>query len=281
MYTDVIVSTVKKFKKDDDMLVWDRHENDFKYANWEEKDFKFELIKGAMLAMKRRSGDKHLIPEHTPVSNQGRIGSCVANAAMDMFEILLGVGKGSGNVIQLSRLFAYWISRRLHMATDKDEGTFLRSMFQQMRAIGVVPERYFPYREDLVYKPPGLSLYTMASNNRIDSFYRITAKGDEKVRQIKTAISADHPVAYAAPVNKHFCEYEGGDQVWPRKMPKPIGNHAMLLVGWREVKGRLVFWNRNSWSKMWGDGGHNWMSADFIAEHAFDIWVGTRLKGLV
>jgi len=171
---------------------------------WDHKDRSFEEIESTLQFKKDLNGvsgfDEHIIPEYTPVSNQGSFGTCAANAGVDLFEMLLGIEKGPDAVVQLSRMFAYRIARARHKATDVDKGTYLRAVFDQMRKIGVVEEKYFPYKKENLFKSPGLDLYTMASNNRIHSFYKIKSKGSKKLSQIKLAIRANHPVAFCMPV---------------------------------------------------------------------------------
>ena len=59
----------------------------------------------------------HIIQEFTPISNQGQLGSCVGNATMDAFEILMGL-ENPNSVVQLSRLHAYYLGRLYTLDTD-------------------------------------------------------------------------------------------------------------------------------------------------------------------
>ncbi len=220
-----------------------------------------------------------IIPEHTPISSQGSSSTCVANAGMDMFEILLGL-EAPDKVVQLSRLFSYWCSRYLHNATHKDAGTQIRAMMYQAKKIGVVEEKYFPFSDNLndILRSPETDLYMMASNNRLTGYYKINSKGDKMIDQMETAIRANHPIVFGMMVNKDFQRYKGGNHVW-KTMDDTHGGHAMLITGVRNKGGR-EFWIRNSWGESWGDKGHCWMHEDLI-KLAHDPWVGTRLKGII
>lgn len=221
----------------------------------------------------------HEIKINTPVSSQGRIGSCVANALCDALEILLGL-ENPDNVVQLSRLFLYWIARDLVGMQNEDNGTYIRAAAQQLRKIGVVEEAYFPYDENKVFTPPPLSIYTMASNNRIQGFYRIESYGIVRVEHIIRAIENNHPVVLSMLVGDDFVSYMGEDDVSFSKPGINGGYHAMIVVGYRHTSdGTVEFKLRNSWGEHWGKGGYVWVKQDYISHSSTnDIWVPTRMN---
>ncbi|WP_428264085.1 C1 family peptidase [Haliangium sp.] len=275
-----VIAIPGKALPDRDMRVWDKDRQAFEDHDWGREDRPFAGLAGALRPRAGGSTGEHVIPEHTPISDQGQRGTCVANAWMDALEILMGL-ESPGRVVQLSRLFVYWTGRVLVGLEKQDRGVFLRAVAHQLRKIGVVEESYLPYRDslDAVLAPPPLHLYTMASNNRINSFYRIEAQGRQKLDEIELAVRANHPVVSAAPVDQAFLDYRGGGQV----MGVPgasLGLHAMIIVGVREVAGRRQFLRRNSWGSSWGDDGRAWCDQDYVALDD-DIWVGTRLPGLI
>lgn len=267
------------FLPDEQMCLWNKSKGLLEAVDWTTKDRPFGLVEGRFRASAAAELDEHIIPEYTPISQQGQLSSCVANAGMDMLEMLLGLEKGPNAVVQLSRLFAYWTARALDRSTNKDGGTYIRALFYQLRKVGVVEEEYFPYSENAVFNAPELDLYTMASNNRIDSFYRIESHTDKTIGQLETAIRANHPVAFGISVNNDFMNYRGGGPVFA-KLENPKGGHAMLITGVRKTP-RVEFLIRNSWGEWWGDNGHCWISGDLIRDQGRDPWVGTRMKDLV
>lgn len=280
-----VVTIAGKLFPDRWMRIWDARYRVFENRDWQALDRVFEAVKGALgqvaggLAGTLRPTHAHVLPEHTPISDQGERGTCAANAWMDALEILMGL-ENPRRVVQLSRRFAYWTARVLTGLEREDSGVYLRAVAHQLRAIGVVEERYLPYRDSLeaVLAPPPLRMYTMASNNRIGSFYRITSEGPAKLDDIELALRANHPVVSAAPVGKEFLDYRGGGHVF-RPPAQSEGLHAMILVGVRHVAGRRQFLRRNSWGKAWGDDGHAWCDQDYVLLDD-DVWVGTRLPGL-
>lgn len=277
-----VVATPGKVLPDREMRLWDQRRKTFETHDWKIVDRTFGIIKRALapIASKLQSTHEHILPTHTPISDQGERGTCAANAWMDALEILMGV-ENPRNVVQLSRLFVYWTARTLTGLQNEDRGVYLRAVAHQLHAIGVVEERYMPYRDslDAVLAAPTLDLYTMASNNRIDSFYRIDSQGTAKLDEIELAVRANHPVISAAPVSREFVDYRGGGHVFgPPALSD--GMHAMIIVGVRHVGGRRHFLRRNSWGKAWGDQGHAWCDQDYVLLDE-DVWVGTRLPRLV
>lgn len=273
---------VKGCLLDKDMTLFNHKTKTRKVVDWGYKDRKFNQIRGAF---KQKTGSwelwsKHVIPEFTPISNQLDIGSCVANAWCDMLEILDGL-EGTDAVEQLSRLFLYWLARYLHGDTDKDDGTFLRAAAHQLRKIGVVLERDFQYNHTNVYpKQVELDLYTMASNNRINGFYRLESYGQQLGDEIELAVRTNHPVVFGTPVNEEFKRYRGGGQMFDRPA-NDVGRHAMIIVGVRYMNGERQFLLRNSWGKDWGDDGHVWVTENYIVwDETKDMWVGTRMLPL-
>jgi Papain family cysteine protease len=277
-----VVTTLGKLLPDRAMRIWDARRKVFEDRDWKVLDRAYGALKGALgqVVGSLQPTHEHVLPEHTPVSDQGARGTCAANAWMDALEILVGIEKPRG-VVQLSRLFAYWTARVYTGMQAEDSGVYLRAVAHQLRAIGVVEEKYLPYRDalDAVLTAPPLSLYTMASNNRIGSFYRIQSEGQAKLDDIELALRANHPVVSAAPVGKEFVAYRGGGHVFGPPVQSE-GLHAMILVGVRRVGQRRQFLRRNSWGQAWGDRGHAWCDQDYVLLDD-DVWVGTRLPGLI
>lgn len=231
------------------------------------------------LAEQVGEGIEIVIPQYTPISNQGSAGTCVTNAICDALEILIGVTHGKKEVRQLSRRMLYFLARTLSNTTDRDSGTSPRLAFMQARTVGVVEEKYFPYSddlEDLCVSPP-LDCYTMASNNRINSFYRMYGKNiNVLARQIADCIVNGHPVVFCTPVSREFQRYRGEKKVFGR-MGSSVGNHCMIIVGFRYKDDKLEFLWRNSWGPNWGADGHCWVSQDTLFS-CFEIWTATKIK---
>lgn len=254
---------------------------------WAEKDHSFDQIRSAMrqVLSSWEINTEHLIPELTPISSQGGAGSCVANAWCDAMEMLLGIRFGKDNVVQLSRRFLYWMSRMMHSATDVDEGTFLRAAAHQLRVMGCILEDDMPYsdRTSLIVgkkASPKLEHYTMASNNRLNGFYRLHSDGEQMLNELEIAIRTNHPVIFAVPVSKRFQQTRSMSIFDAPSKIDWAGWHCMIITGVKFANGVRHWFVRNSWGKRWGGDGHCWMKDDYIKLNQ-DMWVGTLMKRLI
>ncbi|ACY16365.1 C1 family peptidase [Haliangium ochraceum] len=276
-----VVTVAGKALPDSKMRLWLPAVQRFEDRDWDASDRVFERARPALAQTAGRVGEggEHVLPMHTPVSDQGNLGTCAANAWMDALEILMGI-ENQRQVVQLSRLFVYWTARELTGLQGEDSGVYLRAVAHQLRKIGVVEESFLPYRDEptAVLSAPSVSLYTMASNHRLSSFYRIVSDGQKKLDEIELALRANHPVVSATDVSSEFLDYRGGGHVFgPPALSE--GLHAMILVGVRHRGGRREFLRRNSWGVGWGDGGLVWCDEDYVLLDD-DVWVGTRMQGL-
>lgn len=228
--------------------------------------------------------DQYWIPEHTPVSNQLSLGTCAANSGCDMWEILYGL-EDPNNVFQLSRLFLYWNARLYTHDTGKDEGTYIHNVMNSLTKTGVCRESTWPYLESKVFAQPNVISYKEGDDNTFNTFYQITSIDGERLADIEAALRANHPVIFGTDVDADFQNYRmGQDRVF--ELPsKPVGGHAMLIVGVRTNGPKKEFLIRNSWGTGWGLAsypGHAWFSQDYImADETSDIFVGTRMANLL
>jgi len=263
---------------DSKMHIFNYQDGEAYYPDWSEKDKPLSEIIPELRNRIRPSsvGESHLIKEFTPISNQGPLNDCVANAWADMMEILSGL---DGNpVIQLSRLFLYWTSRYYTGDTDKDNGTYLRSAATQLKNIGIVEEKFFPYKGtiNIVYKSPELDLYTMASNNRLSGFYKPELfSTSQLLTDLEISIRSNHPFVFGVDVDARFEEYAGESEILTAPSGEIKGSHAMICTG-VGMQGSKRWWRlRNSWGEEWGDAGHVKVDDSYI-KSINDIWIGVK-----
>lgn len=238
------------------------------------RDRPFGVIAPTLARLGSGTGD-YVIPERTPISNQGALGSCVANATADALELLQPEGK----VVQLSRLFVYYQARLRDGNVCADDGTYVRSAFASLQSVGVCPEDVWPYVEDAFSERPTLAALEAAYDYRIDGYYRIASRGRARLNEIEAAVRADHPVVFGTDVSKAFTEYgsDGPELVWSTPS-RPIGGHAMVIVGVRFVPAGRCFVLRNSWGRDWGRGGYALASEAWLSDPcSSDFWVPTYL----
>lgn len=235
------------------------------------------------------SGDVDLTI-HTTETRQYRASSCGGNATADSVEILNSI-EGRPHV-QLSRLFVYTLARNfMDMDHDgrsdinKDEGTYLRLCFDVLSKFGICREDIpkneggWPYDLDPrtqkpkdLYILPSLKAMRQATGHRIHSYYRIVAKGEERLAEILSALRSNHPVVFGTLVNEAFVNLRSEGPVGPPS-GATVGGHAMIIVGYISGKGFIV---KNSWGLDWGDFGRCLMKPEYLAwSETSDLWVPT------
>lgn len=260
----------------------------FKLNGWQKdsansNDDSFSNFKPTLVKLGSSSSSEHIIPEYTNISNQLNLGSCVANATVDAFEILKGL-QDKNSVTQLSRLFVYWNARVYTQDTDKDEGTQIRNAFDSLKRLGVCQESTWPYNTSKVFAQPPINAYKEGNDNTITSFYRIDANGDDQqLNDIETAIRANHPVVFGVIVSKAFTQdINLRESDCTIDAPKDsVGSHALVVTGVRtNANGRREFYIRNSWGMAWGFNGHCWFTEEYM-KMAEDIWVPTNMDNLL
>jgi len=98
----------------------------------------------------------------SPMENQGRLGSCTANAVVGMMEYMMRRGEVR-EYVDLSRLFLYKVTRKL-LGWTGDTGAYLRSSMQAVVTFGVPPEKHWPYEITRYDLEPDAFLYAYAAS---------------------------------------------------------------------------------------------------------------------
>jgi C1A family cysteine protease len=249
------------------------------------RDAKVEtFVAGSKVATLAATTDPNLyvIPEHTPISDQGTLGSCVANAAADAFEIIKGI-ENPNNVKQLSRLFVYWNARLYDKTTNVDGGSYPMYALDSLVQYGICEETTWAYDVNKVFAQPNILAYKEADDNtlKIDNFYKIRTLDQYRLQDVESAIRANHPVIIATAVNNDFVSFTGGDTAL-QEPTNYVGRHAILIVGVRVKNGNKEFCIRNSWSSAWGNSGHAWLTSEYITSHyTEDLYVPTIMPDLL
>jgi C1A family cysteine protease len=219
------------------------------------------------------------VPDFVGPFNQLTIGSCTTNAAMDAFEMLLGI-QNPKSVVALSRLFAYWNARELCGTTNVDEGTYIRSVYESVGKFGVCLESQWSYDPLKVFTKPTLAAYRQATDNQLTGFYKITSMDQAKANDIEAAIRFNHVVEVGIPVGSEFMNYDGSNKVLgPPPSSDVKGAHAVLIVGVRN--NATEFKLKNSWGLSWGNLGHVWVNYDYIVNFGEDLWTPTIVPNLI
>lgn len=220
-----------------------------------------------------------LRPKCPSIYDQGSLGSCTANAGCTCRIMLL-----SNPAIELSRLFLYYVERKLDGDVQEDSGASLRDTCKSIYKTGVCEEKYMPYDTTKFSKSPSVKAVRNAGNYKITSYQSL-----DTLAEIKHNLAVrGQPVLLGMDVYESFESgkvVETGMMNLPMKNEKLIGGHAVLVVGYKDspknkgffIKnkthlGHLIV--RNSWGSDWGDKGYFYMPYTYVTpKYTYDYWI--------
>ena len=217
-----------------------------------------------------------------PVYDQGRIGSCTANAVSAAFE--LDLRKQGLDDFMPSRLFIYYNERAKEGTVHSDSGAMLRDGIKSVARLGVCAESDWPYDDtppDVDGGPwppharagqrPSRSCYTEARLNEAVAYERVL----RSLAQLKGCLAEGFPFVFGFTVYESFESPEvAASGVAP--MPAPgesvLGGHAVLAVGYDDATSTFLV--RNSWGPAWGRGGYFTLPYAYLTETGMsqDFW---------
>ncbi len=218
------------------------------------------------------------LAHHVHIIDQGGLGSCVANAALQAIRIShLQQGSDPAFTPFGSRLFVYFFARALHGATNVDSGTWLRALYEMVNRFGFPPETAWPYSDDTSFmapftRMPSKAAVRLAFDQRGPAEYRrIYDQSYARVDAVKRAIAQGFAVTFGTDVSNDFVT-DRFDASSPLDPPRGdvAGGHAMCIVGYDGD----VFTVANSYGERWGDRGFFCMSPDYLADvRTRDLWI--------
>jgi len=210
------------------------------------------------------------------VYDQGDLGSCVAQATAALLYFLDKnlPDKDAYPDVQRSRLHIYYNARLIEKTVASDDGCMIRDAFKGLHLYGVAPETDWPYVASRFADAPPQAVTDLGE--KLIEYKRVTRSIDG----VKTAVAAGYPVVVGLTV---YDSFEGAQASSTGLVPMPnrrreevLGGHAVLIVGYNDVK--KLFTVRNSWGDSWGDHGYFYLPYDYIksASLASDFWTATR-----
>ena len=217
-----------------------------------------------------------------PVYNQGRIGSCTANAIGGAFEFEL-TKQGLADFMP-SRLFIYYNERSMEGHVAYDSGAQIRDGVKSVATQGVCSEDEWPYDDtppptDGGQFPAGArdgeeptpACYKDALDHRLTSYSRVLRDLD----QMRGCLAAGYPFVFGFTVYESF-ETQDMAHSGVLQMPQPdeqvLGGHAVLAAGYDDASQRFIV--RNSWGTDWGQAGYFTMPYAYLTTRglASDFW---------
>ena len=259
---------------------------DFRDYTEKTEDIKSVLEPTGLLKTKKLPESVDLREWCSPVEDQGKIGSCTANAGVGIIEYY--EKKSFGRHIDASRLFLYKATRNL-MKMKGDTGAYLRTTMGAMVLFGAPPENYWPYTDDEKEfdKEPPAFCYAFAQSYQTVKYFRHDPPkegSDSILKKIKTYLAPGHPAMFGFTVYNSIEQAEKTGRIpFPSPKERIEGGHAVVAIGYDdkmkiknkygriETTGALLI--RNSWGKGWGEDGYGWLPYEYVLKGlAEDFW---------
>lgn len=206
------------------------------------------------------------------VEDQGRLGSCTANALAGALEFL--EQKNGTPFKDLSRLFIYYNERALEHSVHVDSGAMLRDGIKTLAKQGVCTEKRWPYVISKFDERPPVACYREALDYQITSYERILT-----LDEMLACLAEGFPFVFGFSVYESF-ESADVSRTGTVQMPQPeervLGGHAVMAVGYHEAEKRFIV--RNSWGTGWGLKGYFTMPYAYLADRGLsdDFWTIRR-----
>jgi len=207
---------------------------------------------------------------YPPVYEQGKLGSCSANAIAAGLEYSLI--KQKKDVFVPSRLFIYYNERSLWKTVQYDSGAPVRLGAKAVKKFGVCSEDLWTYNIRKYKEKPTDGCYKTA--RRYESMVYERMKQD--IIMLKDCIASGLPFVFGFVAYESFeSEKIAKDGVlqMPKLGEKKIGQHAVLAVGYND-KSKVII-ARNSWGEKWGERGYFYVPYSYLLkeELANNFWV--------
>jgi C1A family cysteine protease len=267
------------------------------YFGWrrdvpDHRDFLYGAPPRTLLALPPHVDLRTAKPALLPaVYDQGRIGSCTANAiaAAVQFD-----RKKSGEAPDFipSRLFIYYNERSIEHDVPYDRGAQIRDGIKTVVKLGVCPETMWSY-DDTPADPdteqfapgtkagekPTASCFAEAKRFEALAYLRIV----QNLQQLCGCLAEGFPFVFGISVYRSFWDDKGTPRTTiplPSRTElaaQPIGGHAILAVGYDDHKSVVIC--RNSWGPDAQDHGYFYLPYSYVSDAtlASDFWTIRRM----
>jgi C1A family cysteine protease len=201
--------------------------------------------------------------------NQGRLGSCTANALAGGLQYLLK--KQRRRSFMPSRLFIYYNERVVEGHVDQDSGAMLRDGIKVLNRWGACTETAWPYDILRFAQKPSPACYAGALKHQLLKYERM----DQDLNQLRGCLAEGLPFVFGFSVYSSFMTpavARTGVGQLPGPQDAPQGGHAVLAVGYDDASQRFLM--RNSWGKGWGQKGYFTLPYAYLLQPGLcaDFW---------
>jgi len=208
------------------------------------------------------------------VYDQGKIGSCSANALCSIFEYDNIDFKGS-------RLFLYYNERVFINEVNNDSGAYLKDGIASLKLYGLCEEKLWTYSIENLFIKPSYEAYKNAKKNYLIEAFNIP----KELKVIKYWLLKNEPIAIAIGIFSNFLNFNvsrtGFVNIPDFNNDKFLGGHAVVICGFDDNKELFIL--RNSWGNYWGDNGYFYLPYNYIFNDnpnlcGNDFWIITKSK---
>jgi hypothetical protein len=197
-----------------------------------------------------------------PVRDQGQRPTCLAFAVSDLHAAM------RSGWSPLSCEYVFYHAQKRAKRTPA-QGALLPEMLEALRYEGQPLESGWEYLDSL---PADLTLYAPPAG--ISPIYRRAGEsGDDTVKTIIDKLDAGQPVLTLMRLSSSFdwVKADGIVDPGPNEAPDYFRRHAVVAVGYGELKGQRVVLIRNSWGDGWGASGYGWLTEKFLLPRVFRL----------
>jgi len=198
----------------------------------------------------------------TGVENQLNEGTCVAFATVAVKEYQ--EKKEWKTDLDFSKRFIYQECKKIDEIPD-EEGTYPRCAVAVLLKKGVPPESCWRYIPNMI-GTPCKNADDLALPNRIEGYWRV----DADIDALRESLFLNGPILVGIDVYSGFEKAEDGVIPMPAEDEAYLGGHAICLVGYND--GNKLFKFKNSWGRLWGDGGYGHLPYEYVEPYLSDAW---------
>ena len=204
------------------------------------------------------------------VYDQGRLGSCTANAIAGALQFDQARQR-QADVFTPSRLFIYYNERTIEGTVDEDAGAMLRDGIKTVAKQGAPHEPLWPYVIARFRARPSPAAYTDGRRHQALQYERLP----HVLEQMQGCLAGGCPFVFGFSVYESFetrAVAVSGEVPMPAAGEALLGGHAVLAIGYDNAARRFRL--RNSWGIAWGDRGYGTMPYDYLldADLSDDFW---------
>lgn len=230
------------------------------------RDYLYSAIKPVVKLPKKVD----LREDCSDIENQGKLGSCTAQALAGNLEFL--DKKIDSLYVDVSRLFIYYNERAIMDTIDYDSGASLRDGIKTLKNDGACHEENWPYVISRFDRKPSLECYAEAKKHPIESYHRLN-----NIPEMLACLAEGYPFVFGFTVYESFESPQvkrTGIANMPAEDEVAIGGHAVMAAGYDQTDKRFLV--RNSWGIKWGMGGYFTIPFKYLETLAADFWTIRR-----